>query len=243
MFKLKSNLEKLIGEEITDKKLIDSIRKYNQLRDLLNHIRLLRKENPPPIGGEDFIKLNHYALRSDLDDAIICLERIVEELKRGETSFSDDAVRIMLIGRGIAFGDYLLLSMIEEAGGVVVSELFDEGMLRPEKVRENGAPLESISESYYKAGVPSVFLSPSFRKRWEYVSKKVKEFQVDGLIYYNLAFDVIYDHEWPIFAKWANEMDLPFIMVESNYSFLREATVALKSRVESFIEICRRNKK
>jgi benzoyl-CoA reductase/2-hydroxyglutaryl-CoA dehydratase subunit BcrC/BadD/HgdB len=240
LFKLKNDLEKLTGEDITDEKLLNCIKKYNQLRDLLNYIGSLRKKHPPPIGGEDFIKLNHYALRCDLDNAINNLDGILEELKkREETFFSDNVVRIMMIGRGFAFGDYLLLSMIEESGGVVVSELLDEGILHSEKVKVNGNPIENLAESYYKAKVPSVFFSPSFRKRWEYIVKKVNEFHVDGLIYYNLAFDCIYDHEWPIFAKKAKELDIPFIMIESAYSFSREAVAALRSRVEAFIEMCR----
>lgn len=237
--KLKSHLEKLSGENITDEKLIDSIKKYNQLRDLLSQIGSLRKKHPPPIGG-DFIKLNHYALRCKVDDAIKNLRDVLGMLNSGETRiFQKDVVRIMVVGRGFAFGDYLLLDVIEESGGVVVSELLDEGIMHPIKVRVDGDPIENIAKSYYRDKVPSVFFSPSFRKRWEYTSEKINEFHVDGLIYYNLAFDCIYDHEMPIFAKWAGESNISFLMIESAYSFSREAMATLRSRVEAFIEMCR----
>ncbi|MEM1514946.1 MAG: 2-hydroxyacyl-CoA dehydratase family protein [Candidatus Bathyarchaeia archaeon] len=238
--KLKEVLEKLTGEKITNEMLLESIRKYNRIRELLSEIESFRKEHPPVIGGENFIKLNHYALRCDPDITISFLEKVVGTLKEEKKrAFSEDVKRIMVIGRGFAFGDYILLRMIEELGGVVVANLLDEGIIHQEKVRTDGDPIENIAERYYRVKVPACPLTPSFRRRWEHIAWLVKEYCIDGLLYYQLAFDVIYDHEWPIFSKRASEIGIPFIMVEVAYNFSREATETLKSRVESFIKICR----
>jgi len=236
---LKKDLEELTGEEISDDKLIESISKYNRMRELLGEIGSLRKESPPPLGGEEFIKLNHYALRSDPDVAIDCLEKILETLK-GKSRFPADAPRVMVAGRGFAFGDYALPRMVERSGGVIVSDFLEEGVLHPWEVKVNGNPLESIAQSYYREKIPSCLFNPSWTKRWEYISKLIDEYNVDGLLYYLLAFDVIYDYESAIFSKKADEKGVPSAMIESAYDFSREATETLRTRVESFINICRR---
>lgn len=238
--KLKKELEELMGEEITNKKLEESINKYNRIRELLSEIGSYRKEHPPVIGGEEFIKLNHYALRCDPDTAINFLERISESLKGKKSRFSDDVRRIMVAGRGFAFGDYALLRIIEESGGVMVTELLDEGIVHSEKVKVDGDPMENIAKRYYREKVLSCLFSPSWSKRWQCISELIDEYRVDGLIYYELKFDVIYDHECAVFSKRASEKGIPFAMIESSYDFCREATETLRTRVESFIKTCKR---
>jgi len=237
--KLKEELEKLTGEEITNEKLAGSIKKYNRVRELLTDIGSLREEHPPVIGGEEFIKLNHYTLRCDPDTAISSLEKIFEGLKGEESMFPEDAPRIMVTGRGFAFGDYALLRIVEESGGVVVTEFLDEGIVHPEKVKADRSPMENIAERYYRTRIPSCLFNPSWSKRWKHVSGLIDNYRVGGLLYYLLAFDVIYDYEYPIFSKRADEKGIPFAMIESAYDFSREATATLRTRVESFVKTCK----
>ena len=237
--RLKEELEELTEEEITNRKLVEAVRKYNEIRQLLDEIRRFRMEKPPVIGGEDFVKLNHYALRCDPDVAIGHLKKISENLDEEKSKFSENAPRILLVGRGFAFGDYTLPRMIEKLGGVVAIEFLDEAMIHLERVKTNGNLMENIAERYYRAKVPSCLLNPSFSKRWEYVSKLIEEYHIDGLIYYLLSFDVVYDYEYPIFAKKAEEKGIPFTMIDSAYDFSREATETLRTRVESFIRMLR----
>ena len=68
----------------------------------------------------------------------------------------------------------------------------------------------------------------------------VDEYHVSGILYYMLSFDVIYDYEYPIFAKRAGEKGLPFEMVESSYDFPRGSTETLRNRIESFVKVCGR---
>ncbi len=237
---LKEALEKLTGHEITDEKLLASIEKYNRIRGLLDEIRLLRKKHPPLIGGLDFIRLNHYAVKCDPEVAIKCLEKIRDSLRKDEGGDTPEALRLMIAGRGFAFGDYILLKTIEESGGVVVTELLDEGMVYPGEAKIKGEPLQNLAEFYYRAMVPCCLFNPSWGKRSEQLDVLSEEYGVQGLLYYLLRFDVIYDYEYPIFSQWADKRGLPFGMIESSYDFSREATETLKTRIESFIKICAR---
>ncbi|RLB01565.1 MAG: hypothetical protein DRG83_09925, partial [Deltaproteobacteria bacterium] len=115
---LKEKLENLTDNNISNDNLVQSIKKYNHVRRLLSDIQLFRKKHPPVIGGENFIKLNHYALRSDPDTAIRYLENIRYALSGERSKFPDETPRIMVAGRGFGFGDYFLLKTIEDSGGV-----------------------------------------------------------------------------------------------------------------------------
>ena len=55
LVRIKQQLEEITGNRISDQKLRESIDAVNGIRGLLRKINLLRKEQPPPIGGYDFI--------------------------------------------------------------------------------------------------------------------------------------------------------------------------------------------
>jgi len=236
--KMKAELEEITGEEITDEKLSESIGKVNRIRELLGEINSMRKNHPPAISGEDYIKLNHYTFKSEPDVAISYLERILDDLKDAEPKFADDSQRIVIAGRGCMIGDYTVLTLLEESGAVVVNQLFDEGIRHLETVKENGNPMDNLAETYYKKRTHSALFNPSFNERWQVVSKQIDEYNASGLLYYQLAFDVIYDYEWPLFAKWADEKGIPFQEIESGYDLSREATGPLRTRIESFVGVC-----
>jgi benzoyl-CoA reductase/2-hydroxyglutaryl-CoA dehydratase subunit BcrC/BadD/HgdB len=234
---LKSKLEGLTGTLITDEDLEASIHSYNRIRFLLDKIGSLRKDLSPVISGEDFIKLNHFSLRSSPDDAIRNLERIYQDLKTEKRPFSEKLPRIMVAGRGFAFGDYTVLRVIEESGASIVTELLDEAVLQPINAPLDGNPMESIAHLYYRKMIPPCLFTPSWAERWKQVDKQIDEYNVNGLLYYMLSFDVIFDYEFPIFSKKSDEKGIPFEMIESSYDFSREATETLRTRIESFVGI------
>ena len=60
LIKLRQRLENLTGNVVSDNDLRKSIDAFNRMRDILRRINKLRKNIPPPIGGYDFIRLNHF---------------------------------------------------------------------------------------------------------------------------------------------------------------------------------------
>jgi benzoyl-CoA reductase/2-hydroxyglutaryl-CoA dehydratase subunit BcrC/BadD/HgdB len=121
-----------------------------------------------------------------------------------------------------------------------VKELFDEGIVHLEKVASDGEPLSKLAERYYRGRLPACPLTPSFRQRWGKLLEFLKDYDARGILYYQLSFDVIYDHEWPIFAKLAGDKNIPFAIIETAYNVSREATESIRTRIESFIKMCRR---
>ena len=236
LVQLREKLEALTGN-ISDEKLKESINSMNKIRDLLKKISLLRKEQPPLIGGYDFIRLNHYSFYCELDELIKKLDELYEQLKTSKSQFAEGAPRLLLAGRLVAMGDYVVPKLIEDSGGVIVTELLDEGIRQYRwPVKSDGDLMRNLAESYYFERTPPSIFQPAWEKRVEYMKELIKDFNVDGVIWYQLSFEEIYDMECSVISKAMEEMKIPFLKLESAYEYAREAMGPLTTRIESFIE-------
>jgi len=234
---LREKLEVLTGNKIADEKLKKSIESINQTRDLLSRINLLRKKQPPPIGGYDFIRLNHYSFYCDLEKLLPKLSDLYEQLQKGKSPFSREAPRILLAGHVVGMGDYVVPKLIEDSGGVVVAEFLDEGMRQCAwNVKTDGDLMRNLGETYYSERTPPSIFQPAWEERVESIKKLIRDFNIDGVIWYELSFEEIYDLECSIISKAMDKMNMPFLKLESSYEYSREAVGPLTTRVESFIE-------
>jgi benzoyl-CoA reductase/2-hydroxyglutaryl-CoA dehydratase subunit BcrC/BadD/HgdB len=235
--RLREKLEVLTGNKISDKKLKESIESINKIRDLLSKINLLRREQPPHIGGYDFIRLNHYSFYCDPEALIGKLQDLYEKLQKGKSPFSKEAPRILLAGHVVGVGDYVVPKLIEDSGGVVAAEFLDEGMRHSAwNVKTDGDLMGNLGETHYLERTPPSIFQPAWEKRVEIMKKLIGDFKIDGIIWYELSFEEVYDMECSVISKAMAEMSVPFLKLESSYEYSREAVGPLTTRVESFIE-------
>ena len=231
---LKKKLEDLTGVEITEQKLREAIDSFNKERELLEEISLMRKAERPAISTKDFIRLNHASFILDKKVMVEVLESLLAELK-GEEALQVKGPRILLTGSTLALGDYKILDLIEEAGGVVVIEEFGEGIRHYwERVRTDGDTIEALADRYFRRRVPPAFFRPGTERR-DFIIKLAKEFHVGGVIWYQLMYRDSYDIEsyyFPDILK--RETGLPMLKIESDYD--ASETGPFRTRIETFIE-------
>jgi len=241
--RLRQRLEGLTGNKISDEKLKESTDSINKIRDLLSKINLLRKKQPPPIGGDDFIRLNHYSFYCDLEKLLPKLNDLYEQLQKDKSPFSGEAPRILLAGHVVGVGDYVVPRLIEDSGGVVVAEFLDEGMMQCAwKVKTDGDLMRNLGETYYLARTPPSIFQPAWEERVEIIKQLIRDFNIDGVIWYELSFEEIYDLECSIISQAMDKINIPFLKLESSYEYSREAVGPLTTRVESFIESVRQRR-
>jgi benzoyl-CoA reductase/2-hydroxyglutaryl-CoA dehydratase subunit BcrC/BadD/HgdB len=230
-------LENLVGHPISDDAIRASYAKTNRINELLRKIDELRKQDNPPITFSDFIKLNHYTLRVDYDTSINALTRIYEELRNAPGAHKDGAPRILIMGRAVALGDYLVPSIIESAGGSIVCDFLDEA-IRPyhSDISTEGDVVDAYASAIYDDRVPQCIFEPAWETRFAHLKKLIKEYRIDGILWYQLAFDEIYDMEFTCLSKWLSEINVPVMKLESSYEYSREAMAPLTTRLESFVE-------
>ena len=232
---LKNKLEEFTGNKIEDRKLREAIDLSNRMRELLKEISLLRLSERPPITGLEFAKLNHASFIADRAVFIDALKSIHRELKQKPSS-GPKGPRILLTGSTLAMGDYKVLEIAENAGANIVIEEFAEGLRHFwENVHVNGDLMQALADRYFRRRVPPAWFRPS-RERLDYLIKLARDFNIDGIIWYQLMYRSSYDIQALYFEKLLKkELDIPMLKVESDYDVSERGP--LRTRVETFVEI------
>jgi benzoyl-CoA reductase/2-hydroxyglutaryl-CoA dehydratase subunit BcrC/BadD/HgdB len=233
---LKTRLQTLTGNEITDQKLGNAIELYNKMRNLLYQISSKRRTNPSPVSALDFIKLNHASCYVDPQFMVEILNSINQELPDEQVASTSGAPRILLLGPSVGSGDYAMLELVKAAGGEIVIEEIYEGMRYYRQGIENkGDLIQSLARGYLVNRLPAAFMRNSTKERLDFALRLIKDFKVDGVIWYQILCCETYDSEAYYFSHKFKEKNIPFLVLESDYS--SSTTGQFKTRVDAFIEI------
>lgn len=232
---LKDRLQDLTGNTITDKKLSEAIDLYNRTRELLNNIALLRRASHPPITATEFIKLNHASFCADPAFYVDTLSVVYRQLKAKQPSGNTDGPRLLLIGPNISHGDYSIIELVESAGGSIVAEEIFEGMrCYSQNIENNGDLMRSLAIGYLRDRIPSALITNSAETRFIYAMKLIKDYNINGVIWYQLANCEVYDAESYFFSKRMNKFNIPMVVLESDYG--TTGLGQLRLRIEALIE-------
>ena len=240
LHQLRAKLEEFTGSEIDDGKLLEAVDLCNRMRRLMSEISLLRRSGQPPIAGSDFVKLNHASYVADKAVMIEVLEAVRQELKERPAS-GGKRPRILLTGSTLAMGDYKVLEMTEAAGADIVIEEFAEGLRHYwQDVRVDGDLMEALADRYFRRREPPAWFRPS-RERLDYLIDMARDFNVDGIIWYQLMYRSSYDIQSFYFEKMVKkELDIPMLKIESDYDVSEKGP--LRTRIETFVEIIKAGK-
>jgi benzoyl-CoA reductase/2-hydroxyglutaryl-CoA dehydratase subunit BcrC/BadD/HgdB len=233
--RLRKRLEEVTGNAITDDRLRHSISVYNRLRDELRQIGDLRRRSGS-VSTLDFIRLNHASFY--LDPVMITgwLEQARKRLSNtGDVSRGGAHPRLLLTGPCIAYGDYKVLELIEECGGDIVVEEVAEGLRSyRSNVSLEGDPLRALAVKYLRDRIPPAFMRLSARKRFDHLMKLAKEYDVAGVVWYQLLYCDTYDIESYFFEKQLDGTGLRMLKLESDYNVQDRGP--LRTRIEAFVE-------
>ncbi len=239
----RDHLEKVVGHPLDEAAVREAYEKSNKIYELMNKISELRKKDNPPIAFSDFIKLNHYVMRVDDDVAIEALTEIYDELKDAPGVHKEGAPRILIMGRAVAEGDYVVPGLVESAGGCIACDFLDEAIVPYDIHIDTEADIvDAYAKAIYDDRRPQCIFQPSWETRFEHMKKMVEDFRIDGILWYQLAFDEIYDMEYTCYSKWLQGSNLPIIKLETSYEYSREATAPLATRIESFVDSLKEGK-
>jgi benzoyl-CoA reductase/2-hydroxyglutaryl-CoA dehydratase subunit BcrC/BadD/HgdB len=233
---LRERLELLTGNKITDESIGSAVELYNRIRGLLRKISLMRCDTFVPLDALDFVELNHASFYADPALMVDILESAYEELKGKPAVEETDAPRLILIGPNIGYGDYTILELVKEAGGsIVIEEIYEGIRYYWSAVDTTGDPLVSLARGYLQDRVPPAFMRYSAKPRLDFALKLIADFNVSGVIWYELLGCETYDAESYFFSKKMEERNIPMLMLESNYD--KTDLGQVKTRIEAFIEM------
>jgi benzoyl-CoA reductase/2-hydroxyglutaryl-CoA dehydratase subunit BcrC/BadD/HgdB len=239
---LKDRLQAFTGNEVTSERLSEAIGLYNRMRELIKKISLTRTTPFPPLSALDFIRLNHASFYADPVFMVDILDSVYRELSGKQRAPKIEAPRILLLGPNVAYGDYKVLELVEAEGGeIVVEDLFEGIRYYWRGIKNEGDLFESLAKGYLIERIPCAFMRSSAQKRLDFVQKLVTDFNVSGVIWYNLINCETYDSESYFFNQKMSERNIPMLILESNYS---AADIGpLRIRISAFIELLKERQK
>lgn len=234
--RLRAELERRFGVEITDERLRGGIRAMNRERALRRALAEQMLRDPPPFTGRELL---------DLKSLISCLPPDLERYGRAHAAAAaapgrEDLagrVRVLLTGVPVAHMAERVVDLIESHGGVIVCQENCTG-LKPilEGVDEAAPdPMGAIAEKYFH--LPCSVMTPN-EGRIERLRGLAEAYRPDAVIELIWQACLTYDVESHRVKHWAEtEAKRPYLRIETDYSPSDSARIAL--RVEALFETVR----
>lgn len=232
MSKFKDSIENQFEVKISDDKLNNTIKIYNESRALLKELYMLRKRDNPPITGTEIMNIINASVSIPKEQFNELLKEQIKELSEND-GISDYKSRIMLIGSMLDDPEYI--KIIEDLGGIVVADSLCLGSRYFwDLVDETKSPIDGLAERYLsKISCPR--MTDGQAQREEFMMNLIKEFKVDGVIFQRMKFCAIWWAEIFMLRNKLKEEGVPFLDLEREYVLGGQGQ--MKTRVQTFIEI------
>jgi benzoyl-CoA reductase/2-hydroxyglutaryl-CoA dehydratase subunit BcrC/BadD/HgdB len=244
---VKEQIEKLTGHKISRQKLKSSIELTQKATKAFRRLQDLRK-GPPVIMGRDAMLVNQTYMWDDIARWTQKTEALCDELegmlKRKEYVCPVDTPRVMITGTPMLWPDnWKLPTLIEEGnprGIIVADELCSSERIAydPGGVDEWSMDdmFNAIGERYLMASTCPCFSSDEGNKdRLNWLTNKVKEWKVQGVVYCVVRGCMLYAMEYTRVKKVIDSLNIPMYYLDTEYT--REDVGQIKTRVEAFLEM------
>ncbi|PVX27684.1 MAG: 3-hydroxyacyl-ACP dehydratase [Candidatus Bathyarchaeum sp.] len=247
IMRIKEKIEKLTGNKINRQKLKEAIETMQQATKAFRRLQELRKGNPV-INGRDAMLVNQTSLWDDIKRWTQKVNELCDELEKRleqkEYSSYPDTARVMITGTPMIWPDsWKVPNLIEESnpqGIVVVDEQCsgDRMLYDPVGVDEwtMNDMLTAVGERYLMACTCPCFTSEHGNEdRINWIIDRIKEYKVDGVIYYVVRGCILYAMEYARIKRVLDKMNIPVYYLDTEYT--REDVGQMKTRVEAFLEM------
>ena len=192
--RFKNHLEDYYDQEIKADKLNDAIKLINKKRSVLKRLYKARKADPAPISGRDVLLITQLAFFDDpkrfIEKTSLLSDELEERIQDGVGISSKDNPRILISGTPMPLPSWKIHNLVEKNNGVVVCEETCTGTRYFEDlVSENGKNLEEHIENLADRtmNIDCACFTPN-NERVDDILRLADEYNIDGVIYYNLNF-------------------------------------------------------
>ncbi len=240
------SLEKLTGVELTPAKINEAIGLYNKKRALVRELYTLKQSDPPLLTGTETLEVVLASQMMPVAEANKMLAEVIAEVRERPADHLPKRARILLWGSVV--DDSAYVDVIEESGGAVVVDDLDEGT-RPflfDVAEGEADPIAALASKYLR-GTPAArtFTDDAqgpgkkdniadLEARYGHLGELAEKWGVDGVILQTVRYCDPHGYELVDVMDYVKHIELPFIMVEHNYS--EGALAPLRTRVEAFVE-------
>lgn len=232
-------LEEVAGKKLSSKMLKDSIELFDKIRKRIKEIYEIQSLDNSPISWSEVLKLIQAGFILDPYKYLKLLEELLVQLRPlvGKNEKNNKKPRLLITGSPILPGDDLLIETIEESGAKIVADNLCTGLRTFEGFTVQEPTIENIALAYLNS-IPCATaqdLELEKDRRLNNLMKLIKDYNVEGVIYYSLRFCDHYafkeNETREILAKRVN---VPLLAIHFEYGETESGR--LRTRVEGFIE-------
>jgi benzoyl-CoA reductase subunit C len=229
---MRMKIEEHFKVEITDARLREAITVCNETRCLQNELYARMGSEAPPLSGSQCLSVIVAGTTMPRDLYNQLLKRLLNELK-DKGGVSGYKRRLMISGSVI--DDPALLKIIEDTGGLIVSDTLCFGARSfQEPVHNDGDPLDALAERYYSQILcPRMF--DAYDKRIKLVLDIAKRSQADGVVLQNIKNCDCHGVDNVLLERDLKREGIPVLVLEREYEVNADAG-RIRTRVQAFIE-------
>jgi benzoyl-CoA reductase subunit C len=230
---IKERIEDHFDLKISDDGLREAVIASNETQRLQKRLYELRKRQAPPITGSQSLSVLVADSSMPKDEYNRLLKSLIEELETNEGVSGYDH-RLMLSGSAI--DNPALLKIIEDTGGLVVSDTLCFGARRAFRgpIREDGDPLDAIAEWYYSQILcPRMF--DAYPERFDSALDTAKQANVEGVVLQSIRNCDLHGIDNVMLERDFEKEGMPVLVLEREYDALADAG-RIKTRVQAFLE-------
>jgi len=232
----------ITGNKITTKSLRASVEKYQRAHEAWRKLMDLRMEGHF-LWGRDALMLAQVSGIDDIERWTKNIHKLIKELekmkKKGQQIDDGERPRVMLVGSPVTWPNWKVPNLIEESGGLIVTDDLCSGMrnplLDPVVLEDNSlrGQLNALAEKYlYPCTCPC--FSPN-QEREEILINRIREYKVEGVVFHVLRGCHLNSLDAAKAAVELKKVGIPMLKIESEYD---EGDVEqIRVRVEAFMEM------
>jgi benzoyl-CoA reductase/2-hydroxyglutaryl-CoA dehydratase subunit BcrC/BadD/HgdB len=213
--------------------LKESIIIFNETQRLQKRLYELRKKNTPQITGSQSLAVMVADGAMPKDEYNRLLKTLIEELENNDGVSGYDH-RLMVSGSVI--DDPAMLKIIEDTGGLVVSDTLCFGTSKSfrDPIKEDGDPINAIADRYYNQVLcPRMF--DSYPKRFDFALNTAKQANVEGVILQSINNCDLHGIDNVMLGRDFEKNGIPVLILEREYDALADAG-RIRTRVQAFLE-------
>jgi len=228
---LRSKLEKIKGEKISDNVIINSIKLFNSMRLLLFKINEYRSCDPSKISGTELFYLVHKSILLGPEIMIPQLRNIINELANSPPITNSS--RVFLTGTGICLGDNLYEIIENDCGGLIVGDDLWSGYdYFWSNAEISGDPIKNLANKYLLNNLCGRMIPDP---RAKHILNLFRKCRAKGFIYHILKYCDSYSGLKFEFKNMINKHDIPILELERD--FTKTNIGQIKTRIEAFMEM------
>lgn len=244
---IKKQIEKLTGNIITRKKLRRAIELTQKATKAFRRLQQLRRGNPVIMGRDAMLAIQTYVW-DDVERWTKNTNKLCDELekrvKNEDWSVPPDTPRVLITGTPMFWPDnWKVPSLVEEAnpqGVILADEICSSERILNDPVGVDewsmNDMLNAIGERYLMASTCPCFSSTDGNEdRINWLITKIKDYKIDGVIYYVVRGCMLYAMEYTRVKKVLDSINVPVYYLDTEYT--REDVGQMKTRVEAFLEM------